>query len=194
MVHHSSHCNVSQCCLYGHTGICHIDNPETMIIHFPLYLKMTTSLTQCYGPLCWRLSSYLDILPLSRATYPIGQNHNFKCQNTWNPSFKYKQKLMDIIHRNTSRMGLKLKPSKCRTFSIVRGKTYPSYIFSQWSTPRNICKWTPQDSHLVTNNLRHFITSVLTSQTDWKESINYWLEVNTKFKYISTSYQHHTFY
>ena len=47
---------------------------------------------------------------------------------------KMHQNLMDVIHSNTTRMGLKLKPSKCRTFSIVSGKPSP-VIFSLNGSP-----------------------------------------------------------
>ncbi len=74
VVHHSSHCgNLGQCCLYGHTRICHVDTPETMIIHCPLCLKMTTFSTQYYGSLCQRLYSDLDILPV-KSLLPILHN------------------------------------------------------------------------------------------------------------------------
>ena len=38
---------------------------------------------------------------------------------------KTHQKLMNDIHSWTQSMGLKLKPSKCKTFSIVSGKPTP---------------------------------------------------------------------
>lgn len=66
---------------------------------------------------------------------------------------KTHQNIMDEIHSNTTSMGLKLKPSKCRTFSIVSGKPTP-VIFSMDKSPLETIEKDPHKflGHNITFN------------------------------------------